>query len=292
MTLTIRVCLLEVPPLAPHFWEQFFAGTPVRVEVFVTGNGLVEYVQTWGEQLDCLVFVAAIADMAEIHQVCQQLCQLGLLWPAVLVVKHRDPHAQDPELLRFLEHKQKIYHNALVVLVVGEDVKPETLVSHIQEAINLFVQIAPTCELPPPNALPQKDQRQQQLAEKLRERLGYLGVYYQRDPQRFYRHLPPEERKSLMQRLRGLYQAIILDYFQAPATANSRIDEFAALAFLSDLSVSHVLELHMSLMDAFAKQLKLEGRSEEILLDYRITLIDVIAHLAELYRRALPKEKQ
>ena len=43
-------------------------------------------------------------------------------------------------------------------------------------------------------------------------------------------------------------------------------------------------------MEEFSKQLKLEGRSEEILLDYRLTLIDIIAHLCEMYRRSIPRE--
>jgi len=46
----------------------------------------------------------------------------------------------------------------------------------------------------------------------------------------------------------------------------------------------------MDLMDDFSKQLKLEGRSEEILLDYRLTLIDIIAHLCEMYRRSIPRD--
>ena len=46
----------------------------------------------------------------------------------------------------------------------------------------------------------------------------------------------------------------------------------------------------MELMEAFSQQLKLEGRSEEVLLDYRLTLIDVLAHLAEMYRRSIPRE--
>jgi circadian clock protein KaiA len=45
----------------------------------------------------------------------------------------------------------------------------------------------------------------------------------------------------------------------------------------------------MELMDEFVKQLRLEGRNDEILLDYRITLIDMIAHLCELYRRSIPR---
>ena len=56
------------------------------------------------------------------------------------------------------------------------------------------------------------------------------------------------------------------------------------------MSVSQVLEIHMELMDRLAKKLKLEGRSEDILLDYRLTLIDAIAHLCEMYRRSIPRE--
>ena len=43
----------------------------------------------------------------------------------------------------------------------------------------------------------------------------------------------------------------------------------------------------MELIDDFSKKLKIEGRSDEILLDYRITLIDVLAHLCETYRSSL-----
>ena len=43
-------------------------------------------------------------------------------------------------------------------------------------------------------------------------------------------------------------------------------------------------------MDEFAHQLKIEGRSEDILLDYRLALIDIIAHLCEMYRRSIPSE--
>lgn len=46
----------------------------------------------------------------------------------------------------------------------------------------------------------------------------------------------------------------------------------------------------MELMDKFSQQLQLEGRSEEILLDYRLALIDLIAHLCEMYRRSIPRK--
>ncbi|HAA29524.1 MAG TPA: circadian clock protein KaiA, partial [Cyanobacteria bacterium UBA8553] len=54
--------------------------------------------------------------------------------------------------------------------------------------------------------------------------------------------------------------------------------------------VTQIVEIHMELMDDLSKQLKLEGRSDEILLDYRLTLIDVIAHLCEMYRRSIPRD--
>jgi circadian clock protein KaiA len=43
-------------------------------------------------------------------------------------------------------------------------------------------------------------------------------------------------------------------------------------------------------MDKFSQSLKLEGRSDEILLDYRLALIDILAHLGEMYRRSIPRE--
>jgi circadian clock protein KaiA len=237
---------------------------------------------------------------------------MGVLLPAVLtIVSHSE---SDHDRLQSLQkRRQFFYHNASVLMVLSpsvfvemlrgnlsaSDSPPYSLSDQIDRAIGLFLQLSPTC------GLPQGEDReaamgnsmspdrmhiqQQRLAEKLRERLGYMGVYYHRDPARFFRQLPPEEQQAMSLRLRGLYQAIILEYFHAPPVANARIDEFVALAFFGDISVAQVLELHMNLMDDFAKQLKLEGRNEEILLDYRITLIDVIAHLSEMYRRSIPR---
>ena len=86
------------------------------------------------------------------------------------------------------------------------------------------------------------------------------------------------------------YREIILDYFDSQVQVNQEIDNFVNQAFFADLSVSQILEIHMDLMDDFSQQLKLEGRNEDILLDYRLALIDLIAHLCEMYRRSIPKE--
>jgi circadian clock protein KaiA len=61
-------------------------------------------------------------------------------------------------------------------------------------------------------------------------------------------------------------------------------------AFFADIAISKILEIHMELIDEFSQQLKIEGRSNEILLDYRLTIIDVLAHLGEMYRCSVPRE--
>ncbi|MEG3922684.1 circadian clock protein KaiA [Microcoleus sp. T3_A4] len=132
--------------------------------------------------------------------------------------------------------------------------------------------------------------QQRRLAEKLRERLGYLGVYYKRNSQIFLRNLSVPEKQKFLEQLKSSYRDIVLNYFSQDAAVNNQIDEFVNLAFFADVPVTQVVEIHMELMDEFAKQLKIEGRSEEILLDYRLTLIDAIAHMCEMYRRSIPKE--
>jgi circadian clock protein KaiA len=133
-------------------------------------------------------------------------------------------------------------------------------------------------------------QQQRRLSEKLKERLGYLSVYYKRNPQLFLRHLPQKERRKFLENLKLEYRLIVLKYFSQDDTLNQKIDNFVDKAFFADISVSSIVEIHMELMEEFSKQLKLEGRSEEVLLDYRLTLIDVIAHLGEMYRRSIPRE--
>ena len=147
--------------------------------------------------------------------------------------------------------------------------------------------IDPTAQLTAQSLL---SRQQRRLAEKLRERLGYLGVYYQRNSQIFLRNLSESDKQKFLEQLKSIYRNIILNYFAEDTAVNNQIDEFVNLAFFADVPVTQVVEIHMALMDEFAKQLKLEGRSEEILLDYRLTLIDAIAHLCEMYRRSIPKE--
>ena len=133
-------------------------------------------------------------------------------------------------------------------------------------------------------------QQQHRLSDKLHARLGYLGVYYKRETKNFLRYQSPDEQEEFLSQLKEDYREIVLVYFSQESTLNQQIDALVDRAFFADISVTQVVEIHMSLMDEFSKQLQIEGRSEEILLDYRLTLIDVIAHLCEMYRRSIPRE--
>jgi circadian clock protein KaiA len=310
----LRICLFhswQPEDLSSAVWERLFPSHQFALQVFNQEDLFLQTVHQDQENIDCLFFLSLSSKLFDLQKVTHSLCEWGLLLPTVLMLIE-SPLSQklNSQIQALQEHRWFFYHNATVVKLLAAEAFPDKdvpvdyhlpsslLSAQVDRAIALFLQLSPTCGLPQGEnaqgdfrSIPERVRAQQQrLAEKLRERLGYMGVYYHRDPDRFYRRLPSLEQQSLMQRLRGLYQAIILEYFQSPQKANARIDEFVALAFFSDLSVSQVLELHMSLMDDFAKQLKLEGRNEEILLDYRITLIDVIAHLSEMYRRSIPRD--
>lgn len=190
-----------------------------------------------------------------------------------------------------------VYHTAEVWITIAQC---DAISDHIEQAIEQFLHLSPTCRLS--NALSTVDLstditaqnflmlQQRRLTEKLKERLGYLGVYYKRNPRNFFRYMALEQQQETLEQLRDHYREIILYYFSEDDTLNQRIDEFVNAAFFTDIATSQVVEIHMDLMDEFAKQLKLEGRSDDILLDYRLTLIDTIAHLCEMYRRSVPRE--
>jgi circadian clock protein KaiA len=186
------------------------------------------------------------------------------------------------------------YHIAEVSMPATES---NNISHYLDQAIARFINLSHACRVTratstagvsPKSEQTSLQQQQRRLSEKLKERLGYLGVYFKRNPQNFLRHLPAAEKQELLEKLREDYRSIVLCYFLEDGTLNQRIDDFVNVAFFADIPTAQIVEIHMDLMDEFSKQLKLEGRSEEILLDYRLTLIDVIAHLCEMYRRSIP----
>lgn len=131
---------------------------------------------------------------------------------------------------------------------------------------------------------------QWRLSQRLEERIGFLGVFYKRDPRLFLRNLPTDERSELLASLERSYRDVLLSYFRDPPAANQAIESFVNTAFFCDLAITRAVEIHMKLIDGWSKQLALEGHKSDFLQDYRLALLDVMAHLCEMYRRSIPPE--
>jgi len=249
------------------------------------------WLQAHPDRLDCLIVDSFIVK----EGVLEQLAQQALFVPMV-IIGSPDLSAQGTPVAEAGMHQvAEAYHSAAIAV-------PKDNFAHIeaaiQRAIQTFIQLpAESCALPTgnlPDSLPVPDllsAQQERLTDKLKARLGYLGVYYKRNPDNFLRNMREADRDQYLRQLRAGYRKIVLGYFSKDPNLNQNIDDFVNQAFFADIAVSHIVEIHMELMDEFSKQLKLEGRSEEILLDYRLTLIDVIAHLCEMYRRSIPREE-
>jgi circadian clock protein KaiA len=256
--------------------------------------------------LDCLVFEVN----RDLQSLLGKLQERSIFLPAVIFSagpgveeKPEAPYSDGFEAAASTANKSQeesctfFYHPAEVQLAID---RSSEIASSIDRAIAQFLKLSTpvpvnyqsatvdaTVQLTAQSLL---SRQQRRLAEKLRERLGYLGVYYKRNSQIFLRNLSAPEKQKFLEQLKSSYRDILLHYFSQDTAVNNQIDEFVNLAFFADVPVTQIVEIHMELMDEFAKQLKLEGRNEEILLDYRLTLIDAIAHMCEMYRRSIPKE--
>jgi circadian clock protein KaiA len=109
-----------------------------------------------------------------------------------------------------------------------------------------------------------------------------------KDPKSFGQ-MSLEEKQQLLEQLKADYREILINYFITDKTLKDRIDKFINALFYANIPVPQIIEMHMELIDEFSTQLRLEGRSDETLLDYRLTLIDILAHLCEVYRCAIAK---
>ena len=130
-------------------------------------------------------------------------------------------------------------------------------------------------------------QNQFSLNSKLKERLGYSGIYSNRDSQYFFNCLSHFEQKKSLEKLKLIYSQILFSYFSSEDKINNLIDRFVEEAFFINLPINKVVEIHMELIDNLEHQLKFEGLHTDHLSDYRLTLIDVIAHLGEMYRMVI-----
>lgn len=222
------------------------------------------------DSFDALLLQRGVLDPVS----AQSLCDAGLLLPAVVIGQVTG---------------ETDYHSSEVHL--PED-QLEQLRYSLDAAISGLLRqgLEEGSENAPTGGGPSDGSERWKLVNRLRGRLGYLGVFYKRDPGRFLRNLPELEREELVRSLERTYRDLLLSYFRDPGAANQALESFVNTAFFCDLPVTKTVEIHINLIDRFAKQLKLEGHKSDFLQDYRLALIDVMAHLCEMYRRSVPPD--
>ncbi|GAB4541365.1 MAG: circadian clock protein KaiA [Pleurocapsa sp.] len=293
----LYICLFSSQAVHIQFLIKFLSSDRYNLKDIYVAQEFIEFVQSNQEQIDCIILVNSEVS----RSILRQLWELKILLPTIIVeisnstttMANSDDISDD--LLSPVNSVPTCYHSAEILLYPTQI---DQINSYVNLAITKFLNLAPSCNLDDRDTRLQVEfehhshksllVQQRRLAEKLKARLGYLGVYYKRNQEDFYNYLAPEEKDKLLEQLATEYRQIILNYFIDDPQINQLIDRFVDRAFFSDISVSQILEIHMELMDEFAQQLKIEGRSEEILLDYRLALIDIIAHLCEMYRRSIP----
>ena len=304
----LSACIFSMTPsLLESLTHQLQQGDFV-VRSFQNETTFARFVLQEEAHVDCLIIESGIPA----HHVLSQFQEQQVFLPCVLMIEE-DTQEADGEPDEAIEQQQttslsissslqtsesnSLYHKATQRLSKKCIVD---LQSSVKQAINDFLRLPATSpligdhrSLADPslseNVFTSLSNKQRQLSVKLQERLGYLGVYYKRDPEAFLRRMKPEEKQAFLARLRQDYRDIILNYFSDTSDLNQKIDRYVTTAFFADVPTAQMVQIHMELMDEFSKQLKLEGRNEEILLDYRLTLIDMLANLCELYRRSIPR---
>jgi circadian clock protein KaiA len=247
------------------------------------------------EQIDCLVLNLD----EQLDSLLNRLRKAEILLPTVILeVESMNWEAENENSLRagLIElEASNIYHPAEIRLYPKQ---LKEINSYINLAVNKFISLAPGNKTDG-QGLGQAEQeievprslilQQRRLTEKLKERLGYSGFFYKRNPDAFWPNLSQAEQDQLVSQIALSYRHILLAYFDQGTEINQLIDEFVDRAFFANISTSQILEVHMDLMDDFAHQLRIEGRNDDILLDYRLPLIDIISHLCEIYRRSIPE---
>ncbi|MFS0519124.1 KaiA family protein [Nostoc sp. UIC 10607] len=117
----------------------------------------------------------------------------------------------------------------------------------------------------------------------------YVFASHTQKSQHNFQEMTPPERQGLLRQLKSDYSLILINYFTTDKTLQEKIDKFINTIFYANIPVPQIIEIHMEVIEEFSNQLKLEGRSNETLLDYRLTLIDILAHLCEVYRNSIYK---
>ena len=290
----LSICLFSTKQQLSNLVARTLSSDRYDLNYFNSRLNLIDRISSDGKQIDCIVLVEDI----EARALLEHLWQLKILLPAI-ILKLEQPKKILLEIDTLDDSSihlatDNIYHRAEIHLYLTQLAEID---SHINIAITKFINLAPSfyCDCTSSDRSQQICQnlatQQDRLTRKIKARLSYLGVGDRRNPQVFYNNLSKSKQKKLEQKLVSNYRQILIDYFDNDSRIKKLIDEFVAQAFFNNISTSQIIEIHMELIDNFAYQLKLEGRNDDILLDYRLPLIDITAHLCEMYRRSTSNEE-
>ena len=271
-----------------------------ELKSFSLAEQLIEFVRQNEKHIDCLV----LNNSDRLSLIVEKLQQLDILLPIVIVETKEcveaitDLKKESASSLTDNFDGSCLYHHAEIRLYPTQLSEINFYIGlAIAKFINLVTDETNNREISTDKphlsqAIEESSTTQQhRLKNKLRAKLGLSDISsYKRNTNNFYRNLSIEERKKLHRKLTESYRQILLIYFEDDVSMNKLIDEFVDLAFFADISTSKIIEIHMELIDNFAYQLKIEGRSDDILIDYRLPLIDIISHVCEMYRRSIPQE--
>jgi circadian clock protein KaiA len=117
----------------------------------------------------------------------------------------------------------------------------------------------------------------------------YVFASQMQKSQQHFQEMTPAEKQGLLRQLKSDYSLILINYFSTDKTLKEKIDKFINTIFYANIPVPQIIEIHMEIIEEFSIQLRIEGRSNETLLDYRLTLIDILAHLCEVYRSSISR---
>lgn len=291
----LQICLFSAQSQLWDWFSKLLNSDRYELKCLSLMEDLTDFVINNYEQIDCLV----LSCNEQLDLLFNQLWQAEILLPTVILegdlISLETDQANDFASCLLDLEASNIYHQAEVRLYPKQ---LKEINSYINLAINKFISLAPgsktskyfACKEQQDATVPRSlITQQRRLTDKLKERLGYLGFFYKRNPDSFWPNLSPPEQEELAAKISQSYRQILLMYFTHDGEINKLIDEFVDRAFFADISTSQILEIHMDLMDDFSHQLKIEGRNDDILLDYRLPLIDIISHLCEIYRRSIPE---
>jgi circadian clock protein KaiA len=250
----LSICSLASSEALSTSLKQSLGSSRYLLNHFNSRSTFLEFLDLEKQQIDCLILQA----QPSLSKLTNELHQRSTVLPAVIIYENLPEKVENSLTpLSFPTTEEQtcavaeqddteagyptvFYHTAEVHISF---VQISELARYIEQAISQFLNLSPSFRKT--NSVNTADQtsdnsvqkflieHQSRLAEKLRERLGYLGVYYKRNPQRFLRNLPAQERKQFLDNLKSDYRDIILTYFSnQPRILNQKIDEFVNNAFL------------------------------------------------------------